>query len=351
MTAPPERLLIFDLDGVITTEQIYWECARLTIWELMQVHHRIVDGYVPAVHDVLAREQIIPQDLIYIIKNRAVNSNWDLTFLVACGLLLALPAQTGAGAESLEDWWGRLAMHRLEDNWRSPVEVLLSELGAAAGQQLMRDAGKRVARHHGVPGEWLAPEGQLWQQLYQRFQMWYGGQSMGAWGAVRLPEVPVVPIPELREVLGSLAVHGYTLGIVTGRPLDEALYALETFGIAAWFEQSRTVTIDTVIEAQQHLGRSGLGKPHPYPIRKVIAPSLSHESLADGVELPMLDVLMIGDSTSDALAAASAGIQCVGVTSGVIGNAARDERRTALLDAGCVTVLDDIRALPAWLGS
>jgi phosphoglycolate phosphatase-like HAD superfamily hydrolase len=51
------RLLIFDLDGVITSEAGYWKTAGEGIGEP------------------------IPLDFIYWVKNHAVNHNWDLAFI------------------------------------------------------------------------------------------------------------------------------------------------------------------------------------------------------------------------------------------------------------------------------
>ena len=62
-----------------------------------------------------------------------------------------------------------------------------------------------------------------------------------------------------------------------------------------------------------------------------------------------VSALVVGDSASDALAARKAGVPCVGVLSGVAGEKARQARRKALLEAGCVAVLDDITRLPEWL--
>jgi phosphoglycolate phosphatase-like HAD superfamily hydrolase len=55
-------LVIFDLDGVITSEAGYWETAREGIRQI-------------------APAATIPQDFIYWVKNHAVNHNWDLAFV------------------------------------------------------------------------------------------------------------------------------------------------------------------------------------------------------------------------------------------------------------------------------
>ncbi len=350
MESKPCDLLLFDLDGVVTTERIYWDCARLTIWDLFQVHLPLVGPYVPAVHDRSARDSIIPEDLIYAIKNRAINSNWDLTFLVACGLLQGLPEGAGWAADTLEALLAGLRGQRRDArSWRPPTAALLEDTADLAGADLLTFAGRTTARHLGAAEALFAPDGPLWQMLYDRFQGWYVGTLTGAWGAQRLPEYPVIPTGELQQVFARLKAAGYELGIVTGRPLEEAVYALEMFGLLAHFAPHHTVTFDDVSAAQQQLGESGLGKPHPFTVRKALCPDIPIALVAQADCHTDRRALMVGDSTSDAIAARRAGIPCVGVTSGVAGAAAKMEREQALLEAGCVAVLDDIRSLQGWL--
>jgi phosphoglycolate phosphatase-like HAD superfamily hydrolase len=58
------NLIIFDLDGVITTETTYWDIARQGLYQLLQ----------PATDP-------LPVDFIYWIKNHAINHNWDVAFV------------------------------------------------------------------------------------------------------------------------------------------------------------------------------------------------------------------------------------------------------------------------------
>ena len=58
------KLLIFDLDGVITTEATYWNIARRGLEQILN-----------PVSDPL------PEDFIYWVKNHAINHNWDVAFV------------------------------------------------------------------------------------------------------------------------------------------------------------------------------------------------------------------------------------------------------------------------------
>lgn len=82
------QFLIFDLDGVITSEQKYWNTARLNVWELITKPDYLgLTDYFGPTHppQVLASgQQTINNDFIYELKRRAINSNWDLTYFVFC---------------------------------------------------------------------------------------------------------------------------------------------------------------------------------------------------------------------------------------------------------------------------
>src|SRR5260221_10143838 len=94
--------LIFDMDGVITTEEKYWACARLTLWELVTKTLSLEKAFPDAVHDAAARETIVPDELIYALKGRAVNSNWDVTYVLVCAYLAGLPDATVFSAMDVE---------------------------------------------------------------------------------------------------------------------------------------------------------------------------------------------------------------------------------------------------------
>ena len=80
------KLLIFDLDGVITSETKYWNTSRLTVWELICGENYLgINDYFGESREVETRlveigDRLIPNTFIYELKSRAVNSNWDLTF-------------------------------------------------------------------------------------------------------------------------------------------------------------------------------------------------------------------------------------------------------------------------------
>jgi phosphoglycolate phosphatase-like HAD superfamily hydrolase len=67
------KLLVFDLDGVITTEAGYWEIARQGLNQILK----------PAADP-------LPVDFIYWIKNHAINHNWDVAFVALTAAAMGL---------------------------------------------------------------------------------------------------------------------------------------------------------------------------------------------------------------------------------------------------------------------
>ena len=111
--------MIFDLDGVITSEAGYWQTAREGLLKL--TGHRD-----------------IPLEFIYWVKNHAVNHNWDLAFLALSAaqnyeafrqqhehltgkdLLAACPGYRGEAWRNTHQ-----VCQQIQDSKRPPIEVLL----------------------------------------------------------------------------------------------------------------------------------------------------------------------------------------------------------------------------------
>src|SRR5437764_13522101 len=98
------NLVVFDLDGVITNEEAYWDAAGLTLHELCNSPRywnldASILGADGQYHPVVTAEEsrrtsraILPEAEILAIKARAINSNWDSCYLAACLSLIDLLA-------------------------------------------------------------------------------------------------------------------------------------------------------------------------------------------------------------------------------------------------------------------
>src|SRR5689334_21474739 len=82
------NLVIFDLDGVITSEEAYWDTAGLVLHELLySPRYWNVGAMSRAYHPVRTAEEsrrisreTLPELLIVGLKARSVNSNWDTCY-------------------------------------------------------------------------------------------------------------------------------------------------------------------------------------------------------------------------------------------------------------------------------
>ncbi|HEU0002384.1 MAG TPA: hypothetical protein VFQ36_15880, partial [Ktedonobacteraceae bacterium] len=101
------NLIIFDLDGVITSEEAYWDAAGLTLHELLySPRYWDVEGnflgageqgrqYHPAATPEESRHisrAVLPEVEILALKARAINSNWDVCYAEVCSRLINLLA-------------------------------------------------------------------------------------------------------------------------------------------------------------------------------------------------------------------------------------------------------------------
>src|SRR5947209_17603534 len=99
------NLIIFDLDGVITSEEAYWDAAGLTLHELLySPRYWNIKGNRPGeqdkqYHPAATAEEIrrisraiLPEAEILALKARAINSNWDTCYAAVCLRLINLLA-------------------------------------------------------------------------------------------------------------------------------------------------------------------------------------------------------------------------------------------------------------------
>lgn len=81
--------LIFDMDGVITSEYIYWDTAALTVYELVyswkyygrqEIDREWCHKNVRLLFDTI----FCGGRTVRAVKRLGVNTNWDLAYLVFC---------------------------------------------------------------------------------------------------------------------------------------------------------------------------------------------------------------------------------------------------------------------------
>lgn len=310
------RKIIFDLDGVITSESVFWDAAALTVAEFMGQ---------PLLSPASLREKYFYGDrVIRLVKNRGVNSNWDLVYL------------------TLAFW---------ETDSRGVFEAI-SALDMQAFD-LYRAAGERLAEKTGRPLSEVARGGPFWQTLADSFQEWFLGSTTfsevngkpprGARPGLWDSEEPIVGRENLTRTLTALKNEGISLRIGTARPLPEGVAPLRRWGVYGLFDDEGVITYNFIRRAEEAQGKTGLGKPHPYIFLKAYFGKdfPDEDILAGRYEKDFSDCLIVGDAGADLFAARAMGADFAAVLTGIAG----EDARPFFAENGAKYILPDITAL------
>jgi phosphoglycolate phosphatase-like HAD superfamily hydrolase len=382
-------LIIFDLDGVITSEEAYWDAAGLTLHELLFSPHYwgldrsklSVDGmYHPAKTSQESRlisRNVFPESNILALKGRAINSNWDTCYVTVClhliALLRVLPDRSSV--LPLEPWkesW--LARFReligsidgfgdyiaVTFPWRRKHPLLI-DLEAVfddpifhgyIGLELINRLDAFASKALNVPiSNVFSRHSPFWEFCRNIFQEWYLGDVLytetyghasiqsGKPGCVSY-EKPLLPSEQIRASLETLRAQGYLLGFATGRVYMEATYPLKMYGLLEYFSDQHISTYDNVEHAEAILRNRGdqtlLSKPHPFPF--LVAKDRNHAENDNKSQ----GFVVVGDSTSDILGGRAAGALTVAVMTG----AHTSEARTLLAQSNPDFTIEDMTKLP-----
>jgi phosphoglycolate phosphatase-like HAD superfamily hydrolase len=349
------QLLIFDLDGVVTSEQKYWNTARLTVWDLLcQSPYLGLTEYFGAdlvnpAQVIAAVDRIIDTPFITELKNRAVNSNWDLTFFVFSLHLIGILQQSSIPDIRDLPLTEQLAKIRTAATAqpinRPQCQQLIQEFWAATtelkGTAVQEYVTTFATQILGQPLDIFNSD--LWSLCYQNFQDWYEAKK-----GYQLPDdETVLDVDQIAQTLALLSQH-YTLGIATGRPRNETIEPLQALSLFQYFDARRVVTYDDVLEAETSLSQPiKLGKPHPFIVLKAIYPQSRTDQILAQIGEKHPQVAYIGDAASDVVAAQAAGCRSIGVLTGFGQDLVYKEKLLASM--GCETILPSMLALPAFL--
>ncbi len=313
--------VLFDMDGVLTSEQRYWDAAVLTVYEYL---HRDFDPSWAMDNVAALRKNILHNDetLVY-LKNAGVNSNWDTTYAVLSAALIL----------------------GVTDDF-APVHDYLTSLGMDALELYDFLADKSPLGKRG---------GGAYDACVMVFQQWFLGDKLFAENfstPQRLKgkpgliwhETPVIGLERIAGVLKTLSEAGLSLGVGTGRVHMEITYPLDAWDIRRYFDDNRLITYSEVIAAERALGGQTLTKPHPYMFLKgMLGKDYDDRKITTGDYDKSLaaKTLVVGDAGADILAAHSGGMDFAAVLTGVSGQNAR----SYFEGAGAAYILDDVTGL------
>ncbi len=157
-------------------------------------------------------------------------------------------------------------------------------------------------------------------RIVDEFQRRYRGED---WDGFITEERPLIQTRTLQQ----LKQDGHVLGIVTGRPRDEARWTLDRFGWQDYFS--------LLVPRENQDNR---GKPDPYPLLYAMA-------ILQGAGLPIKAdlTIYIGDSVDDIDAACAAGMLAIGFVPPYLDS---DAHTFVLHEHGADLVMTDLDLLP-----
>lgn len=305
--------IIFDMDGVITSEFIYWDAAALTIYELLYDYRfygkqDIDRAWCRKNYELLFDTIFCGGRTVRAVKDLGVNTNWDLAYLVFCVSKYLEPAMTVFDSQHFES----VCMFIENMTLRAP-EIYAGVEGLAATVLPVEQ------------GFFQRGGSGFWRQMEAVFQRWFLGDAEIE--SLQQMEQPLLDLVSIKRTLGRMQEQGIRLGIGTGRPRAEIMFPLRLWGLTEYFDPALIATYDEVQRAEeaQKCGDS-LAKPHPFVFQKAaFGECLNDSEILSGAAYreDCKRVLVVGDATSDLRSAKAGGFYFTAVLSGIQGLAAR----------------------------
>ncbi|WGV56888.1 HAD hydrolase-like protein [Brevibacillus brevis] len=368
------KTILFDVDGVMLSEERYFDASALTVWEFLYSPQYVGlagEEFTASPEEAQirrVREQVFAHDeVLNFIKSRGINSNWDMVFLAFSYQLIRLievvKTQVPEATSLLVEQIDRPQLAKVKEwaaTYAPDFQVDYAAFTADFAKGSAQKAGmllylNQIATERcGIATEMFSRNSDLWQLIQKTFQEWYLGDERVAASIGRetmqpgkkgflADEIPIVPPAEMVELFRTLKEKGYTLGIGTGRPTIETHVPLSEMNILEWFDPNRVVTASHVLDAEEAFPSfAPMSKPHPYCYVKGLLGLDTPISDAVHFSLPIEngeEVLIVGDSLADFLAARSIGCKFAATLTGLSGQDARSKFEEEKADF----ILDDVR--------
>lgn len=352
--------ILFDVDGVILSEERYFDASALTVRELLYSPNYLgIEGY--AFKTTLTNEEIAANraevfqndKVLNFIKYLGINANWDMVYLTfSYHLIHILEAinekysdlvqkglDEGFDTELLNQIGEVFSSQRVSRNYQPSYDQFVTDLSAWDDEpDLFQRLDKFAESKLGQPTTRFSKREPLWAIGQAAFQEFYLGTKRyeevngvrgidGTKPGFLEDELPLLSPPDLKTLFSSLVEEGYQIGIGTGRPTIETEVPLRELEIWDLFEQDRIVTASDMEDyKKKHPEWGSLSKPHP--LTYLIGFYKWQPDVETIYTLPRPiekadTLLIVGDSLADLLAAREIGAQFVAVLTGLSGKAAR----------------------------
>ena len=368
------KKVIFDIDGVLLSEERYFDVSALTVWEILYSPaymglpgerddfrpDRITEGQIAGCRSVVWGNDA----LLSWLKARGINSNWDMVHadLITILWLMAETYKNRSGGDKMS-----FSFHRPEDCKSAGQELMglpmpKAEDVLARWQRAVPEGlqGEEVfhalkeAMSEAIDGDlsWADLRSDFWKIHTEAFQDWYLGDdsfisllhhmpySAGKPGFLSR-EVPLAPAAHILSLFRTLKERGYEIAIATGRAREEMEIPFKLFH---WYEEFDPYTMATASDAEESAGRLGgpvLDKPNAFIFSCAIFgrdpdnyKAYSEETMQPAKED---EIYVCGDSYSDVIGSRRAGAKCIGILTGLEGKDA-----TAMFEKEGVPYVDRV---------
>ncbi|MFC0186766.1 HAD family hydrolase [Fictibacillus aquaticus] len=347
--------VLFDVDGVLLSEEHYFDASALTVWELLLSENYL--GLAPNQYRVdvafseikLIRGEVFQHDqVLSFLKSRGLNANWDMIYLTFSCQLIELLAQLD-DKEKTAKWLSapidRGVLQEIGQALRAAdveirYEAFLENFKDTpeTKQCLMKHLDLLADEKLGVETSIFREKGALWSVCEHVSQEWYVGdehvlQSTGRESVQTgkkgflADEKTLAPAEEIAGLFRGLLDAGVKIGIGTGRPQLETIQPFQHLDWLQFFDENTVITADDVLAAQKtNPERGSLSKPHPFTYVMALNGRDKGESASLKAQLPYEgagEVLVVGDSLADLIAAREIGCQFAAVLTGLSGEKAR----------------------------
>lgn len=353
------KKVIFDVDGVLFSEERYFDVSGLVVWEWLYSKNymglpsegidfnisNITDGQIAAIRRLVWGND----SLLRWLKAKGINSNWDMVHadLITILWIIGECYKERSGGERLS-----LSFDTEKDIRKSGLKVMGIPIPKAEqvlkkwvdtipsdirGHEVFTILVKNIAGTFSGDISWLNLFSKFYQMHTDSFQAWYLGDDTFISRMNRLPysggkegflshEMPLEPVDKIKAMFRELKRRGYELGIATGRSREELIIPFKSFKWDEEFDPCYMATASDAFEASRMLDSKFLDKPHPFIFSCAIfgRNKENYKSYANHLMKPSAAdmVYVCGDSYSDVLGGREAGAEVIGVLTGLDGNAA-----------------------------
>lgn len=352
------KMVLFDVDGVILSEERYFDASALTVHELLNSPQYLQgkDPFAAAPEEEeirrIRRDVFAGDEVLSFMKSRGINANWDMVFLqFSYQLIRALSvlktnhmdlvkeiAEQGITRETLRRVGERLSRTNFQPDYAAFVRAYHDV--PVQKHELLLYLNTLFEQATGVQTKLFSRNSSLWTICQETFQEWYIGDDWFTKTTGQAPrqkgkrgflkdEIALVKPEAFLQMLTAMRERGIELGMATGRPSLETREPLKELGVLAPFNEKRITTASDVLQAEEQFPeRAPLSKPRPFQyLRSYLGADTPLPDIFS-YPLPLQDgqeVLIVGDSVADLLAARALGVRFAATLTGLKGEAARPE--------------------------